>query len=40
MSRFPVDAPKRGVLRVSTLRTICAQAGIPREDFVRAYEGS
>ena len=79
MDRFPVDAPKRQLLRAlatlgfepvrerehialrrlnadgtitpmtipnherikgSTLRTICTQAGIPREAFLRAYEAA
>lgn len=79
MDRFPVDAPKRQVLRTlqsmgfevvrerehialrphnadgtvtpmtipnhdrikgSTLRTICTQAGISREAFLRAYEAA
>ena len=78
MPKFPVDAPKRDVLRAlkklgfvlvserehialqrpnpdgtvtpltmpnhrhikgSTLRTICSQSGISREDFLRAYNG-
>jgi hypothetical protein len=77
MARFPVDAPKRRVIRAleqlgfrmlrehehiamvrdnadgtqtpltmpnhrrikaSTLRTVCTQAGIPRRDFLRAFE--
>jgi predicted RNA binding protein YcfA (HicA-like mRNA interferase family) len=77
MPKFPVDAPKRRVLKVlerlgfqlvrelehismvrnnadgtqtpltlpnhrrikgSTLRAICTQAGIPRKDFLTAYE--
>ncbi len=77
MPKFPVDAPKRRVLRAlqllgfqlvqerehiamrrenpdgsstpltlpnhlhikgSTLRTICTQAGIARDDFLRAYD--
>jgi len=77
MSKFPVDAPKRKVvkafeslgfrivrekqhvsmvrenpdgtttpltmpnhtrIKASTLRVICTQAGISREDFLRAYE--
>jgi len=79
MTRFPVDAPKRRVIRslealgfrvvrerehismvrenpdgtdtpltlpnhdrvkASTLRTICTQAGISRDDFLAAYERS
>jgi hypothetical protein len=30
--------PNHPRLKGSTLRTICNQAGIPREDFLRAYE--
>jgi predicted RNA binding protein YcfA (HicA-like mRNA interferase family) len=79
MSKFPVDAPKKKVIRTlesfgfqivrerehiamvrenadgtktpltmpnhlqikgSTLRTICTQAGISREDFLKAFENS
>jgi predicted RNA binding protein YcfA (HicA-like mRNA interferase family) len=79
MPKFPVDAPKRRVIRAlgllgfqmvqerehiamrrenpdgistpltlpnhphikgSTLRTICTQAGITRDDFLRAYDQS
>ena len=77
MSKFPIDAPKRNVvkayeilgfhmvrerehismerensdgsktaltmpnhpkIKASTLRTICTQAGISRDDFLKAYE--
>ena len=77
MSKFPIDAPKRNVvkafeilgfriirekehismerentdgsktsltmpnhpkIKASTLRTICTQAGISRDDFIKAYE--
>lgn len=30
--------PNHAVIKASTLRTILAQAGITREDFLRAYE--
>ena len=30
--------PNHPKLKSSTLRTICTQAGIPREDFIKAYE--
>lgn len=29
--------PNHITLKASTLRAICTQAGIPREDFLRAY---
>jgi hypothetical protein len=32
--------PNHPRIKGSTLRTICTQAGIPRRDFVRAYEES
>jgi len=59
MAKFPVDAPKRKVIKAlealglsqtpltmpnhprikaSTIRTICTQAGISREDFLNAYD--
>jgi hypothetical protein len=52
LSKFPVDAPKRRVIKAlelrtlpnhdkiksSTLRTICTQAKIPREEFLKAYD--
>jgi len=37
-SRTPLTMPNHPTLKASTLRTICTQAGIPREDFLRAYE--
>jgi hypothetical protein len=30
--------PNHRNIKASTLRTICTQAGIPREDFLKAYE--
>jgi len=52
MPKFPVDAPKRRVLKTLqvlgfviirekehiSLRTICSQVGISRENFIEAYE--
>jgi predicted RNA binding protein YcfA (HicA-like mRNA interferase family) len=36
----PLTMPNHPNLKASTLRTICTQAGIPRDDFIRAYENS
>ena len=37
-SRTPLTLPNHRRIRGSTLRTICRQAGIAREEFLRAYE--
>lgn len=37
-SRTPLTMPNHPHLKSSTLRTICTQAGIAREDFLKAYE--
>jgi hypothetical protein len=37
-SRTPLTLPNHKTIKGSTLRTICTQAGIPREDFLAAYE--
>jgi len=37
-SRTPLTMPNRGVIRASTLRAICTQAGIDRDAFLEAYE--
>jgi len=37
-SRTPLTMPNHKTLKSSTLRTICNQAGIPRDDFLTAYE--
>lgn len=37
-SRTPLTMPNHNTLKSSTLRTICNQAGIPRDDFLTAYE--
>ena len=37
-TRTPLTMPSHPTLKSSTLRTICTQAGIPRADFLRAYE--
>jgi len=36
----PLTIPNHLKLKASTLRTICTQAGIPREDFLAAYDQS
>ena len=36
----PLTLPNHATLKSSTLRAICTQAKIPREDFLRAYEES
>jgi len=41
MTRFPIDAPNARVIKtLDTLRTICTQARISREDFLAAYDKS
>lgn len=37
-SRTPLTIPNHKKLKSSTLRTICSQAGIPRNDFLDAYQ--
>ena len=39
-TRTPLTMPNHSQLKGSTLRTICTQAGISREDFLKAYEKS
>jgi hypothetical protein len=39
-SRTPLTIPNHDRIKSSTLRTICARAAIPREDFVNAWERS
>ncbi|MBI2947083.1 MAG: type II toxin-antitoxin system HicA family toxin [Verrucomicrobia bacterium] len=36
-TRTPLTMPNHPHIKGSTLRTICTQARIPREDFLRAY---
>ena len=36
-SRTPLTMPNHSIIKASTLRTICTQAGISREDFLKAY---
>jgi predicted RNA binding protein YcfA (HicA-like mRNA interferase family) len=33
----PMTIPNHPALKASTLRAICTQAGIPREEFLQAY---
>ncbi len=37
-TRTPLTMPNHDRIKGSTQRTICTQAGIPREEFLRAYE--
>lgn len=39
-TRTPLTLPNHRVIKGSTLRTILTQAGIPRDDFIRAYENT
>lgn len=36
----PMTMPNHSTLKGSTLRAICRQAGVSREDFLRAWEDS
>ena len=37
-TRTPLTLPNHPTLKSSTLRAICTQAGIPRDEFIRAFE--
>jgi predicted RNA binding protein YcfA (HicA-like mRNA interferase family) len=37
-SQTPLTMPNHTYIKASTLRTICTQAGIAREDFLAAYK--
>ena len=37
-TRTPLTMPSHSIIKASTLRTICSQAGISREEFLAAYE--
>lgn len=37
-TQTPLTMPNHRRIKSSTLRTICTQAGIPRNDFLRAYK--
>ena len=37
-SKTPLTMPNHDLIKGSTLRIICTQAGIKREDFIKAFE--
>ncbi len=37
-TKTPLTMPNHNRLKGSTLRTICTQSGIPRNDILKAYE--
>jgi predicted RNA binding protein YcfA (HicA-like mRNA interferase family) len=37
-SKTPLTMPNHPTIKASTLRTICTQAGISRQEFLNAYE--
>jgi predicted RNA binding protein YcfA (HicA-like mRNA interferase family) len=39
-SRTPLTMPNHRTIKASTLRTICTQAGISRDDFLSAFENA
>ena len=39
-SRTPLTMPNHPRIKASTLRTICTQARIPRDEFLKAYDQS
>ena len=39
-TRTPLTMPNHRHIKGSTLRTICRQSGISREDFLKAYENA
>ncbi len=39
-TKTPLTMPNHSKIKGSTLQTICSQAGISREDFLRAFEQS
>lgn len=39
-TKTPLTIPNHSQIKGSTLRTICTQAGISREDFLRVFEKS
>ena len=36
----PMTIPNHALIKASTLRLICTQAGIPRDEFLQAYEAA
>lgn len=38
-TRTPLTMPNHRTIKGSTLRTICNQAGISRDEFLQVYEG-
>ena len=39
-TKTPLTMPNHTRIKGSTLRTICSQASIPRDEFLRAYDQS
>lgn len=39
-TKTPLTMPNHPHIKGSTLRVICTQAGIPRDEFLKAYEQS
>jgi len=39
-TKTPLTMPNHPRLKASTLRTICTQSGISRDEFMKAYENS
>lgn len=37
-TRTPLTMPNHSLIKSSTLRTICTQAGISRDEFLKAYQ--
>ncbi len=37
-TKTPLTMPNHRTIKASTLRTICTQSGISRDDFLKAYE--
>ena len=37
-TKTPLTMPNHPKIKSSTLRTICTQSGIPRDEFLKAYE--